>query len=245
EHSFFSITKFSIEQSDAVTAVSQFLRDETFKAFGCDGCSIDVIPNFINPREYYPPRDASERPSIAPAGARVLMHVSNFREVKRVLDVVRIFARVRAEVPAVLVLVGDGPERPGAEEEARRLKVEGDVRFLGKLHSSAELLRSADLFLLPSQTESFGLAALEAMACGVPVIASRVGGLPELVVHGETGALAPVGAIETMASAALQLLCDPERGRAAREAAIRRAAEFTADRIVPQYEALYHRVLDQ
>jgi N-acetyl-alpha-D-glucosaminyl L-malate synthase BshA len=146
-------------------------------------------------------------------------------------------------VSAVLVLVGDGPARPEAEEEARTLGVQEDVRFLGKLDSTAQLLRSADLFLLPSEEESFGLAALEAMACGVPVIASRVGGLPEVVVHGETGALAPVGAVDTMASAALQLLCDPARSAAAREASIRRAETFTADRIVPQYEALYQRVL--
>jgi N-acetyl-alpha-D-glucosaminyl L-malate synthase BshA len=244
EHSFYSITKFSIERSDAVTAVSQFLRDETYKAFGCDGCSIDVIPNFINPREYFPARTETDRCAIAPAGTKVVMHVSNFREVKRVVDVVRVFAKIRADVPAVLVLVGDGPQRQDAENEARALKVEADVRFLGKLDSTADLLRSADLFLLPSQTESFGLAALEAMACGVPVIASRVGGLPEVVVHGETGALAPVGAVDTMASAALQILCDPARGAAAREAAIRRAELFTAERVVPQYEQLYQRVLE-
>jgi N-acetyl-alpha-D-glucosaminyl L-malate synthase BshA len=173
------------------------------------------------------------------------MHVSNFREVKRVRDVVRVFGKVHSQVPSILVLVGDGPERQAAEEEARTLGVEDDVRFLGKLDSTAPLLRSADLFLLPSQTESFGLAALEAMACGVPVIATRVGGLPEVVVHGETGALAPVGAVETMASAALQLLLDPARAAAAREASIRRVEMFTADRVVPQYEALYQRVLEQ
>jgi N-acetyl-alpha-D-glucosaminyl L-malate synthase BshA len=243
EHSFFSITRFSIEQSDSVTAVSEYLRDETYKAFGCDGCAIDVIPNFINPKEYFPARNASEREVIAPEGVKVLMHTSNFREVKRIRDVVRIFAKVRAEVGSVLVLVGDGPGRQEAEEEARKLGVEKDVRFLGKLESTAALLRSADLFLLPSETESFGLAALEAMACGVPVIASRVGGIPEVVVHGETGALAPVGAVDTMASAALQLLLDPARSAAARVAAVKRAEMFTADRIVPQYEQLYEKVL--
>jgi N-acetyl-alpha-D-glucosaminyl L-malate synthase BshA len=245
EHSFFSITRFSIEQSDAVSAVSQYLRDETYKAFGCDGCGIDVIPNFVNPREYFPARNPSERASLAPEGTKILMHVSNFREVKRVRDVVRVFGKVRPQVPSILVLVGDGPERQGAEEEARALGVEDDVHFLGKLDNTAPLLRSADLFLLPSQTESFGLAALEAMACGVPVIATRVGGLSEVVIHGETGALAPVGAVETMASAALQLLLDPARASAAREASIRRAELFTADRVVPQYEALYQRVLEQ
>jgi N-acetyl-alpha-D-glucosaminyl L-malate synthase BshA len=245
EQSFFSITRFSIERSDAVTAVSEYLRNETFKRFGCDGCGIDVIPNFINPREYYPARSPADRFPIAAEGIKVIMHVSNFREVKRIRDVVRIFARIRAQVPSVLVLVGDGPERADAEEEARELHVDEDVRFLGKLDSTAQLLRSADLFLLPSEEESFGLAALEAMACGVPVIASRVGGLPEVVIHGETGALAPVGAVDTMASAALQLLLDPERAKRAREASIRRAETLTADRVVPQYEALYQRVLEQ
>lgn len=243
EHSFFSITKFSIEKSDSVTAVSQFLKDETIKAFGCDDCQIDVIPNFFNPSDYYPAQPGGDRPALAPPGVKVLMHVSNFREVKRVTDVVRVFGRVRAETPAILVMVGDGPERQRAEEEAKTLGVDKDVRFLGNLTAHADVLRAADLFLLPSSTESFGLAALEAMACGVPVIASRVGGLPEVVVHGETGALAPVGAVDTMASAALQILCDPERGQAAREASIRRAAQFTAEKIVPQYEDLYRRVL--
>src|SRR5262249_22114463 len=157
--------------------------------------------------------------------------------------VVRVFARIRKTVPAVLVLVGDGPERPDAEAEAEKLGVDKDIRFLGKLDNVADLLRSADLFLLPSETESFGLAALEAMACGVPVVATRVGGLPELVIHGETGALAPVGAVDTMASAALQILCDPDRGRRAREGAIKRAELFSADKIVPMYENLYQRVI--
>jgi len=247
EQSFFSITKFSIEQSDAVTAVSEFLRAETYRAFGCSGCEISVIPNFVNPAEYYPgpAGEPGQLAGVGPPGAKVVMHVSNFREVKRLPDVVRVFAKIRAVVPAVLVLVGDGPERPGAEAEAERLGVKGDVRFLGKLDSVAELLRSADLFLLPSETESFGLAALEAMACGVPVVATRVGGLPEVVVHGETGVLAPVGAVDTMASAALQLLCDPERARKARDSAVRRAASFSAERIVPMYEDLYRRVLER
>lgn len=241
EASFFTVTKFSIERSDAVTAVSKFLHDETYRAFGCDSCGIDVIPNFINLAEYYPTDDPSSRAPLAPAGAKVIMHVSNFRAVKRVPDVVRVFARIRQQRPAVLVLVGDGPQRPEAEAEARRLGVEHAVRFLGKVDAVADLLRAADLFLLPSESESFGLSALEAMACGVPVVASRTGGVPEVVEDGTSGTLVPVGDIDGMATAALELLED-DRWAAARAAAVRRAQAFAAERIVPQYEALYRRV---
>jgi N-acetyl-alpha-D-glucosaminyl L-malate synthase BshA len=171
------------------------------------------------------------------------MHVSNFREVKRVPDVVRVFAKVRSRVPAVLVLVGDGPERPAAEAEVERLGLGRDVRFVGKVSAVADLLRAADVFLLPSASESFGLSALEAMACGVPVVASAVGGLPEVVVEGETGALRPVGEVEAMADAALELLV-PDRWRRVRAAAVRRAADFHEAKIVPRYEDLYQRVLD-
>ena len=176
ESSFYAITKFSIEQSDEVTAVSTYLRDETYRAFGCVSCDVRVIPNFVNLREYRPAAPAA-RSSLAPEGTKVITHVSNFREVKRVKDVVRVFARIRRAMPATLVMVGDGPERVDAENEARELGVAGDVRFLGRLDSVASLLQASDLFLLPSQTESFGLAALEAMACGSPVVASRAGGL--------------------------------------------------------------------
>src|SRR6267143_4183354 len=227
--SYFTITKFSIEQSDRVTAVSQYLRDETYRAFGCVDCDVKVIPNFVSTAEYHPARDGSCRRALAPPDHKILTHVSNFRPVKRVRDVVRVFAGVRQVVPATLVLVGDGPDRDAAEQETDRLRLGDDVRFLGKVDQVADLLRGSDLFLLPSETESFGLAALEAMACGVPVIASRVGGIPEVVVHGETGALAPVGAVDTMASAALQLLLDPGRSAAARVAAVKRAEMFTAD----------------
>ncbi len=244
ERAFYTVTKFSIERSDAVTAVSAYLRDETYKAFLCEGCGIDVIPNFVNPAEYYPSDDPACRASLAPTGTKVLMHVSNFRPVKRMLDVVRIFAKVRERLPAVLVLVGDGPERPATGAEAERLGVAEHVRFLGKVDAVADLLRAADLLLLPSGSESFGLAALEAMACGVPVVASRVGGLPEVVEDGKGGALVPVGDVDTMAARAVELL-EPDRWRRARAAALERAKAFDEARIVPQYEALYQRVLGQ
>jgi N-acetyl-alpha-D-glucosaminyl L-malate synthase BshA len=226
-----------------VTAVSRYLRDETYKAFLCQDCPIEVIPNFINPTEYYPSEDARCRSSLAPFGTKVLMHVSNFRKVKRVPEVVRTFARVREEVPAVLVLVGDGPERPDTEAEVARLGLTEHVRFLGKVNAVADLLRAADLFLLPSQSESFGLAALEAMACGVPVIASNVGGLPEVVPDGEAGALVPVGDVDAMAANALEYL-EPTRWERAREAAVDAARRYDEAEIVPMYEDLYARVLD-
>jgi len=244
EKSFFTVTKFSIERSDAVTAVSQYLKDETYAAFGCTGCGIDVIPNFVNLDEYCPSDDPRCRSALVPVDRKVLMHVSNFREVKRVPDVIRTFARVREHVDAALVLVGDGPERIATAAEVERLGLAGEVRFLGKVDAVADLLRAADLFLLPSSSESFGLSALEAMACGVPVVASDVGGLPEVVEDGVSGRLVPVGDVEGMARAAVELL-QPERWKAARSAAVRRAQDFSADRVVPRYEALYARVLAQ
>jgi N-acetyl-alpha-D-glucosaminyl L-malate synthase BshA len=242
--SFFTITKFSIERSDAVTAVSAFLRDETYRAFGCTGCAIDVIPNFVNLEEYYPSTGDGCRSAFGPPDVKVLMHISNFRPVKRVLDVVQTFARVRAAMPAVLVFVGDGPDRPAAEELVAELGLGRDVRFLGKVDAVADLLRCADLFLLPSASESFGLAALEALACGVPVIASDTGGLPE-VVSPDCGALVPVGDVEQMAARALDLFRNPARLQAARDAGVVSAARYSADRVVPMYEELYRQVLGQ
>jgi len=242
ESSFYGITKFSIEQSDEVTAVSTYLRDETYRAFGCVSCDVRVIPNFVNLSEYRP-REPGARTTLAPEGNKVITHVSNFREVKRVKDVIRVFARVRRAMPATLVMVGDGPDRVDAEHEARELGVTEDVRFLGRLDSVATLLQAGDLFLLPSQTESFGLAALEAMACGSPVVATRAGGIPEVVDDGITGILEPVGSVEAMGRRAVELLRDPGRYAAMREAAIAKAREFSADRIVPMYEQLYEEVL--
>jgi N-acetyl-alpha-D-glucosaminyl L-malate synthase BshA len=240
ESSFYAITKFSIEQSDEVTAVSSYLRDETYRAFGCVSCDVRVIPNFVNLNEYRPAEPAVR---IAPEGTKVITHVSNFREVKRVKDVVRVFARIRRAMPATLIMVGDGPDRDDAENEARELGVAGDVRFLGRLDSVASLLQSTELFLLPSQTESFGLAALEAMACGAPVVATRAGGLPEVVDDGVNGILEPVGSVEAMGRRAVELLRDGARYAAMRAAAIAKAREFSADRIVPMYEALYEEVV--
>jgi N-acetyl-alpha-D-glucosaminyl L-malate synthase BshA len=241
--SYFSLTKFSIERSDRVTAVSEFLRKETYRTFGCDGCEVLVIPNFVNPEEYYPAPDPATRCKLAPADHRVLVHVSNFRPVKRLLDVVRIFAGVRKELKAKLILVGDGPDSDAAQREAANLGVKRDVRFFGRVDDVADLLRGADLFLLPSETESFGLAALEAMACGVPVVASDAGGIPEVVVDGQTGFLAPVGDVAMMTQRALEALRDPARLDALRRNAVARAADFAAEKVVPQYERVYEDVL--
>lgn len=238
EASFYEITKFSIERSDEVTAVSAFLRDETYRTFGCVSCNVRVIPNFVNLEEYRPDPAACAG-AFAPAGQKVITHVSNFREVKRVKDVVRIFARIRKAMPATLVMVGDGPERADAEREAEQLGVSGSVRFLGRLDRVAVILQASDLFLLPSQSESFGLAALEAMGCGAPAVASRVGGLPEVIEDGVSGILEPAGSVEAMARRSIELLQDPARHRAMREAAVAHAATFSADRIVPMYEELY------
>jgi N-acetyl-alpha-D-glucosaminyl L-malate synthase BshA len=241
--SYFTLTKFSIEQSDAVTAVSTFLREETYKAFGCAGCDVVVIPNFINPADYHPAPDPGSRRALAPPNHRILIHVSNFRPVKRVLDVVHIFAGVRKAMPATLVLVGDGPDRDAAEHEVDRLGLKRDARFLGKVDNVADVLRGGDLFLLPSATESFGLAALEAMACGVPVIASAAGGIPEVVTDGETGALAPVGDVVAMTERAIAILKDGAEHERLKRNAAARALEFATERVVPRYEKLYQDLL--
>jgi len=244
--SFQSLTKFSIERSDGLTAVSHFLKRETYAAFGCTGCAVEVIHNFVDPLLY--DRRAHIpllREQLGSNGDRaVIMHVSNFRPVKRVRDIVRIFAKVRTERPAVLIMVGDGPERTSAEQEARELGVQDDTYFLGKIDVVAPLLASADLFLLPSQSESFGLSALEALACGVPVVASRVGGLPEVVSDGVTGVLRDVGDVDGMAAASIDILGDRarwERMSAAAAADARR--RFSRDEMVARYEAFYERTI--
>lgn len=238
ESSFHPITRFSIEHSDRVTAVSNFLRDETVRTFNCCAGGITVIPNFVNLAEYRPDQAAC-RDGLAPPGARVITHASNFREVKRVRDVVRVFSRIRRAMPAVLVMIGDGPDRDDAEREARDLGVEDDVRFLGRLGNVVDLLQATDLFLLPSQSESFGLAALEAMACGAPVVGSRAGGLPEVIEDGVSGVLEPPGSVEAMGRRAVELLRSPAAYAAMRDAAVARAQAFSADVVVPRYEALY------
>jgi N-acetyl-alpha-D-glucosaminyl L-malate synthase BshA len=242
--SYQTITKFSIERSDRITAVSEYLRRETVAAFGCTGCSVEVIPNFVDPTVYDRAAHPGAASLLAPAGTPVLMHISNFRAVKRVVDVVRIFARVRETLPCVLVMVGDGPDRVDAEHEARALGVERDVQFLGKIDAVAPLLARADLFLLPSKSESFGLSALEALASGVPVVGSHAGGLPDVIRDGETGVLCPVGDVEGMAAAAAQILGDRDRWRAMSETAAADArARFAQDAVVTQYERLYARAV--
>ena len=243
DHSFHTITKFSIEKSDRISAVSRFLRDETIFTFGCAGCEVEVIHNFMDPKQFdrraHQPVLRQQFPD-----RKILLHISNFRAVKRVADVVRIYARVRPKVPSVLVMVGDGPDRVDAVDEARTLGVEDDVHFLGRIDDVAPLLASADLFLLPSNRESFGLSALEALSCGVPVIGCNVGGLPEVVRHGETGALLAPGDIDGMSSAAIEILSDPAKWQAMSELGAADArARFSEDAIVPLYEALYRKAV--
>jgi len=231
------ITRFSIQQSDAVTTPSTWLRDETHRLLDLDGLPIDVIPNFVDMQRFAPNRTLpyGDRPA-------ALVHVSNFRAVKRVPDVVEVFAGVLRERPAHLTLIGDGPERGRVEYLVERLGLQTKVDFVGELHDVRAHLQEADLFLLPSESESFGVAALEAQAMGVPVIASRVGGLPEVIADHETGRLLPVGDIAGMTTAALELLADPARlGRmrlAARERAVGR---FEMNAVLDGYVALYRR----
>ncbi len=243
--SYRSIVKFSIERSDGLTAVSEYLKQETIARFGCTGCDVRVIPNFVDAKIFNRSAYNGQHDAFANPDEKVLMHISNFRPVKRVLDVVRSAARVMKATAARLVFVGDGPDRHLAEEEARRLGIDGRVLFLGKQESVAELLASADLFLLPSESESFGLSALEAMATEVPVIGTRCGGLQELVEDGVSGRLLPVGDVEGMAEAAIDILAQPalwaEMGRAGRKLAVE---TFASELIVPQYEAFYSEVLD-
>ncbi len=242
--SFWAITKFSVERSDGLTAVSDYLRRETFEAFECEVCDIKVIPNFVDPEIYRPGRDDCEAKPLAPRGEKLVLHISNFRKVKRVGDVVRIFDRIAREVEARLVFVGDGPERAHANELAESLGLAERVVFLGKLESVAELLSCADLFLLPSEQESFGLVALEALASGVPVIGTGGSGLAEVVDDGQTGFLHPVGATAEMAASGIRLLAEPDLWQrfsaAARSAAVER---FAADLVVPKYERFYREVL--
>ena len=243
--SYWSITKFSIEKSDRLTAVSEWLRDRTHRDFACSRCAIDVIPNFIDPSTYDRAL-ASGRGALANPDEKILMHISNFRAVKRIPDVIEVFRRVQERVPARLVLVGDGPERQSAEDLAEELGIADRVLSLGKFESVAELLACADLFLLPSEQESFGLVALEAQASGVPVVGSGDTGLAEVVLHGETGYLHAVGDAEAMADSAIAVLTDPDLWARQSAAARARAVEhFAASRVIPMYERLYEDVLGQ
>ena len=243
--SFRSITRFSILKSDGLTAVSRYLQGETERNFGVDTEQIRVIPNFVDTELYRRGRVPCHRAKLATDDEKILMHVSNFRRVKRVEDVLEIFARVSKEIPSRLVMVGDGPDRARAEQRAEDLGVSERAVFIGKHTSVDEVLACADLFLLPSESESFGLAALEAMACGTPVLASRVGGLPEVVEDGGCGYLFPVGDLEAMAGGAIEILSSDDRWRAmsarGREIAQER---FSTAQIVDIYERFYKEVLD-
>jgi len=234
------VVTHSINESDAITAVSANLRDETFKHFDIEK-DIHVIPNFVDLARFRHSDKEHFKKMLAPTGERILAHTSNFRKVKRVEDVVRVFAEVRKDVPSKLLMIGDGPERQHAEELARCLGVMPDVRFLGKQEQMDEILSIADLFLLPSQYESFGLAALEAMACGVPVISTDAGGLPEVQIQDQTGYMTPVGDVAGMAAAALRILSEDALPRF-KAAALAHAETFAKEAITPQYEALYEAV---
>ncbi len=242
--SFHAITRFSILKSHGLTAVSEFLRRETVRDFRVPEQRIEVIPNFIDTSIYRPGLEPCHRAMLAPDGEKIVMHISNFRAVKRVEDVVAIFARMSAEHPVRLVLVGDGPERPRVLLRAEELGVRDKILFLGKHTSVHELLSCSDLFLLPSASESFGLVALEAMACGTPVVASNIGGLPEVIEAGTTGYLFDVGDIQGMAEAGVRVLADDDLRASMSEAGRVLAEErFSADRVVPLYEQYYEQVL--
>ena len=240
--SFKPVITHAINASDVVTTVSQSLKDDTVRLFEVSR-DVEVVHNFVCPSHFERPPDLEFRSQLSPKGTPILCHVSNFRPVKRVLDVVDTFARVRDEREVTLLMVGDGPDRARAEARCRELDLAQDVVFLGKVKNPIEPLLISDLLLLPSETESFGLVALEAMAAGVPVVSSNVGGLPEVNVQEETGFLRDVGDIEGMAQDALKVLSDGAL-RGFKQRAKARAAEFTIDRILPHYLDLYQRALD-
>jgi L-malate glycosyltransferase len=243
EKAYIDVTRFALEQSDAVTAVSSFLRDETCRVFGTCCEDARVIPNFIDPEAFQPGTNGELRRSLAPQGQRIITHISNLRPVKRVLDIVGTFAIIRRDVDARLLLVGDGPDLPGALDLASELGVREDVVPLGRREDVADLLAATDLYFLPTDYESFGLSALEAQACGVPVIGAARGGLPEVVDHARTGYLCEVGDRESMAAHAVALLQNDEMREAFGREARRRAIErYSADAIVGRYEDLYHEL---
>jgi len=243
DRSYLPITRFSIEQSDGVTTISRYLRDRTVREFEIKR-PIEVIPNFVNCDLYKRVEDAAARAKIAPDGEAILMHLSNFRPVKRVTDAIEIFALVREKIPAKLVMIGDGPDHGAAEHLARKKGLANDVWFLGKQGRVHEFLGLADLFLLPSELESFGLAALEAMACEVPVVSTNVGGIPEVVTHGVDGYLVEPRDVAAAAKYALEILTRPDRGRAIGELARTNARrKYCANDIIPLYERYYEKIL--
>ena len=242
--SYFPITKFSIEKSDGISSISDYLREQTVQVFGIRN-EIRVIKNFVNCDIYHPDEAKTGAAVYAPPGEKLLLHLSNFRPVKRVLDCVRILAEVRKSVPAHLLMAGDGPDRSPAEHLARELKVERHVSFLGKQNHVERLIPLAHDLLMPSELESFGLVALEAMACGVVPVATRVGGVPELVTDGEDGYLEAVGDIPAQAARVVQLLTDDDLHYRMRKAGRWNASErFCSEKIIPQYEKYYSEVVN-
>jgi L-malate glycosyltransferase len=235
------VVTFSINESDAITAVSESLREETIRFFNIEK-DIHVIPNFVDIKRFYQADKNHFKQMLAPEGERILVHVSNFRSVKRVPDVIKIFAKVKQQIPSKLLMIGDGPDRLNVEELARSMGVYDDIRFLGKQEQISEILSIADLFLLPSETESFGLSALEAMACNVPVISTNAGGLPEINVEGVSGYLSNVGDVESMANHAIYMLSDTDRLQQFKDGAIAQARKFEKQHIIPMYEKLYKEV---
>jgi N-acetyl-alpha-D-glucosaminyl L-malate synthase BshA len=243
EPSFLPLVKFSIEKSDGVTAVSRFLKEKTIVNYSCEN-DIRVIPNFVDTELFKPRQNGDFRKTLAPKGEKIFVHTSNFRTVKRVPDTIRVFEKVQKEIPSKLILIGDGPDRSECERLCRQLELCDKVKFLGKQDGLVEILASSDLFLIPSQSESFGLAALEAMACGLPVISSSVGGLPELVKHNETGYIAEIGDIDRMAKYALELLSNEKKYKLFSENSRQRAVnKFDKSKVVPLYEEYYEQIL--
>lgn len=243
EPSFIHLVKFSIEKSDGVTAVSRFLKEKTITNYEINK-EIEVIPNFIDSSVFKPQGDSCLKQKLAPNGEKLLLHTSNFRPVKRVTDTIKLLKEIEDKIPVKLVLVGDGPDRSECERLARELHLIHKVVFLGKQEGLVEILNCADLFLIPSQSESFGLAALEAMSCGLPVISSSVGGLPELVRHNETGYIAEIGDIDRMARYTLDLLTNDKKYKMFSDKARKRAHDkFRKDIIIPQYESYYEKIL--
>jgi N-acetyl-alpha-D-glucosaminyl L-malate synthase BshA len=247
EPSFLPTMKFSIEKSDGVTAVSKFLKDKTQQQYKINK-DIEVIPNFIDINKYVREDDEKTqcfKKNFAPNGEKILVHTSNFRALKRVQDVIRVFNEVKKKVECKLILIGDGPERGDCERLSRELEIFEDIKFMGKQDALVELLSVADIFIIPSQSESFGLSALEAMSCGVPVISSSVGGLPELNHHGETGYIAEIGDVDRMAKYAIEMLTNPKRYDLLSKNARKRAEFFSEDNIVPLYEKFYEKIIDK
>ena len=234
---------FSINQSDGVTTVSEDLKQETLTTFRLSK-DIEVIPNFVDMERFHKQKKEHFKKFICPDDEKLLVHISNFRRVKRIDDIIHAFGKIREVIPSKLLLIGDGPERTKMEKLCRDLQLCDHIRFIGKLDVVEEVLSVADLFFMPSEKESFGLAALEAMACEVPVISSNTGGLPELMIQGETGFMSPVGDIEDMVKNAVYILDDVNLPTF-KENALRRAQEFDIKRIVPHYESYYHKIIEQ